>query len=337
MGLRSDFQRIARARETRSGATRVVVLGGGTGMSTALRGLKRERVALTAIVSLADDGGSSGILREQLGIPPVGDLRNCLIALAESESTAGVLLQHRLPAERGATRGHPIGNLLLAAAIAEEGGDLERGLELVHRILHVRGRVIPATTSALRLRGRTRAGVSVFGQAALARTRGIESVSLDVGPVTASVSALDAIREAEVLVLGPGSLYTSVIPHLLVPEIRDALMRRRAPLIWVANVDEQEGETEGMDLDQHMDALVDHGATGLIDLVLASTVTPRSDGQVGVPLQPLFKRPAGRNGVTRPPVQVRPIASRLRPHLHDPVLLAKALLNVQSVIKKGES
>lgn len=310
-----------------------MVLGGGTGMATALRGLKREGVALTAIVSLADDGGSSGILREQLGIPPVGDLRNCLIALADAESTAGALLQHRLPAEHGATRGHPVGNLLLAAAIAEEDGDLERGIERVHRILNVRGRVIPATSEALRLRGRTHGGISILGQAALSRTRGIASVSLEVGVIKATTGALDAIREADLLVLGPGSLYTSLIPHLLVPEIREALARRRAPLIWVANVDEQEGETEGMDLDAHLDALVAHGAANLIDLVLASSIGRRANGDVGIPLQPRFMKSTGDRGVPRPPIEVRAIASRLRPHLHDPVRLAQALVRVRPRLK----
>jgi len=336
VGLRSFIRESLQQRRRGGAGQRVVVLGGGTGMATALRGLKRERVALTAIVSLADDGGSSGILREQLGIPPVGDIRNCLIALADAESTAGALLQHRLPAERGATRGHPVGNLLLAAAIAEEGGDLERGIERVHRILHVRGRVIPATSGALRLRGRTRAGVSVLGQAALARTRGIERVALEAGSIKATEGALDAIRDADLLVDGPGSLYTSVIPHLLVPEIREALAQRRAPLIWVANVDEQEGETEGMDLDAHLDALVEHGAEDIIDLVLASTPAPRESGVAGVPLQPRVARETSRNGAARPPIEVRAIASRLRPHLHDPVLLAKALLASRARLKGGD-
>ena len=334
MGLRSRLWRALQERRLHGGGRRVVVLGGGTGMATALRGLKREGVALTAIVSLADDGGSSGILREQLGIPPVGDLRNCLIALADAESTAGALLQHRLPAEYGATRGHPVGNLLLAAAIAEEEGDLERGIERVHRILHVRGRVIPATSEALRLRGRTRGGISIIGQAALARTRGIASVSLDVGTIKATASALDAIREADLLVLGPGSLYTSLIPHLLVPEIRSALAARRAPLIWVANVDEQEGETEGMNLDAHMDALVAHGGAGLIDLVLAAAISRRGAADPGLQLQPRFTRAASPSAEPRPPILVRSIASKVRPHLHDSLLLAHALLKLKPLLRK---
>lgn len=303
-------------------------------MATALRGLKGTGVNLTAIVSMADDGGSSGILRARLGIPPVGDLRNCLIALADAESTAAALLQHRLPAERGATRGHPVGNLLLAAAIAEEGGDLERGIERVHRILNVRGRVIPATSEALRLRGRTRAGLSVMGQARLARTRGIASVSLESTSVRATRSALTAISQADLLVLGPGSLFTSLIPHLLVPEIRSALAARRAPLIWVANVDEQEGETEGMSLDAHMDALLEHGGAGLIDLVLAAGIARRGAADPGLQLQPRFTRLASLSGEPRPPITVRSIASKVRPHLHDSLLLAHALLKLKPRLRK---
>jgi len=304
-------------------------------MATALRGLKGEGVELTAIVSLADDGGSSGILRARLGIPPVGDLRNCLIALADEESTAGALLAHRLPAERGASRGHPVGNLLLAAAIAEEGGDLERGIERVHRILNVRGRVIPATSEALRLRGRTRAGLSVIGQARLARTRGITAVTLDSTKVQATSSALAAIADADLLVLGPGSIFTSLVPHLLVPEIRAALTARRAPLVWVANVDEQEGETEGMDFDAHLDALDAHGAAGLIDLILAAAVSRRGPGDPGLQLQPRFLQVNSPSGDPRPPIVVRAIASKRRPHLHDSMLLARSLLKLEPSIRKG--
>lgn len=277
-------------RDPLAGARHVVVLGGGTGMSTALRGLKGRGLRITAIVSMADDGGSSGVLRERLGIPPVGDLRNCLIALADAEPTAGALLQHRLPTEAGSTRGHPIGNLLLAAAIAEEGGDLERGVERVHRILQVRGRVVPATASATRLRGRTRSGVIIHGQAALARTRGIAAVELEPANAVAATSAIEAIRTADLLVLGPGSLYTSVIPHLLVPGIRAALSRRRAPLVWVANVDEQEGETEGLDLEAHVEALYAHGGDGLLDAVLAAApLRGRRREQIGISLHPAYR------------------------------------------------
>jgi uncharacterized cofD-like protein len=206
----------------------------------------------------------------------------------------------------------------------------------VHRILNVRGRVIPATSEALRLRGRTRAGLSVIGQARLARTRGIASVSLDSTSVRATRSALTAISQADLLVLGPGSLFTSLIPHLLVPEIRSALAARRAPLIWVANVDEQEGETEGMNLDAHMDALVEHGGAGLIDLVLAAGIARRGAADPGQQLQPRFTRAAGPGGEPRPPILVRSIASKVRPHLHDSLLLAHSLLKLKPLLRKAE-
>lgn len=315
-------RRLARGR-------RVVVLGGGTGLGTALRGLKLETAHLTAIVSMGDDGGSSGVLREQLGIPPVGDLRNCLVALSDAESTAADLLRFRLPAEPGAPRGHAIGNLLLAAAIHQEGGDLERGVARVHRILNVRGEVIPGTTVALELIGTTTEGVSVRGQAQLARTRHIDRMRIAPEGARATPSAVAAIRQADLIVLGPGSLYTSVIPHLLVPEILAALKARRAPLVWVANVDEQEGETEGMDLDAHLAALEAHGASGLIDGILATSVTSRRVGSVGgVPIMPTLHHTSDAEGRTRPPLFVRDIASRRTPHLHEPNLLSRALLRL---------
>ena len=315
-------RRLARGR-------RVVVLGGGTGLGTALRGLKLETAHLTAIVSMGDDGGSSGVLREQLGIPPVGDLRNCLVALSDAESTAADLLRFRLPAEPGAPRGHAIGNLLLAAAIHQEGGDLERGVARVHRILNVRGEVIPATPIALELVGTTADGTTVRGQALLARTRNIERMRIVPESASATPSALRAIAEADLIVLGPGSLYTSVIPHLLVPEILAALQERRAPLVWVANVDEQEGETEGMDLDAHLAALEAHGASGLIDGVLATSATARRVGSSGgVPIAPTLHHTVDAEGRKRPPLYIRDIASRRTPHLHEPNLLSRALLRL---------
>ena len=315
-------RRLARGR-------RVVVLGGGTGLGTALRGLKLETAHLTAIVSMGDDGGSSGVLREQLGIPPVGDLRNCLVALSDAESTAADLLRFRLPAEPGAPRGHAIGNLLLAAAIHQEGGDLERGVARVHRILNVRGEVIPGTTVALELIGTTTDGATVRGQAQLARTRHIDRMRITPEGAPATPSAIVAIQQADLIVLGPGSLYTSVIPHLLVPEILAALQARRAPLVWVANVDEQEGETEGMDLDAHLAALEAHGASGLIDGILANSASSRRAGAVGgVPITPTLHHASDGEGRKRPPLFVRDIASRRTPHLHEPNLLSRALLRL---------
>lgn len=330
----SLIELLEQRRRQRQGL-RVVVLGGGTGLATVLRGLKQQTTSLTAIVSMADDGGSSGVLRDSLGIPPVGDLRNCLIALADAESTAGALLQHRLPAEGGATRGHPIGNLLIAGAIAEEGGSLERGIDRVHRILHVRGRVVPATEVGLQLRGHTREGAVVDGQARLARTRGIARVELLPASPTATQAALEALAHAELIILGPGSLYTSLVPHLLVPGIRRALSERTAPLLWIANVDEQEGETEGMDLRAHLTALEMHGGAGLVDGILATSVNTKSrPTATGTPIAPHLTPRVQGERATDPPIYTRDVVSRLRPHLHDSNLLARAVMSVAPSLRR---
>jgi hypothetical protein len=158
-------------------------------------------------------------------------------------------------------------------------------------------------------------------------------VTLDSTSIKATASALTAISQADLLVLGPGSLFTSLIPHLLVPEIRAALASRRAPLVWVANVDEQEGETEGLDLDAHLDALIEHGGAGLIDLVLAAAISRRGAADPGLQLQPRFVRAASPSGELRPPIIVRSIASKVRPHLHDSLLLAHAVLKLKPTLR----
>lgn len=254
---------------------RIVAIGGGTGLSTLLRGLKEHTSNLTAIVTVADDGGSSGVLREELGIPPVGDIRNCIAALADAEPLMSELLQYRFPAGRdGAAEpglaGHPVGNLLLAAMIALEDGDVEEGVRRLNRILAVRGQVVPASGTPLVLHARRRDGVVIDGQSAIMRTPGIEEVWVTPTAVRAAEDALSAIAEAELIILGPGSLYTSLLPSLLIPEIRDAVLASSAPRLYVCNVATQDGETTGLDLARHVEALVSHTAPGICDLVLAN-------------------------------------------------------------------
>jgi len=213
---------------------RIVAIGGGTGLSTLLRGLKEHTSNLTAVVTVADDGGSSGALREHLGIPPVGDIRNCIAALADAEPLMSELLGYRFPGfergegglvetQPGSLSGHALGNLLLAAMTELEGGDFEEGVRRMNRVLAVRGKVVPASGTPISLVARTRDGITVTGQSTIARTPGIERLWIEPGDVAASTDALDAIAEAEIIVLGPGSLYTSLLPVLLIPEIRRAV------------------------------------------------------------------------------------------------------------------
>jgi uncharacterized cofD-like protein len=253
---------------------RIVAIGGGTGLSTLLRGLKEHTSNLTAIVTVADDGGSSGILRDELGIPPVGDIRNCIVALADAEPLMSEVLQYRFPEAAGGEptglAGHALGNLLIAAMTAVEGGDFEDGIRLMNRILAVRGRVLPVSPTPITLHARLGDGSVVDGQSRVMRTAGIERVWITPGDVRASDDALAAIAEAELIVLGPGSLYTSLLPSLLIPAIRDAVLVATAPRIFVCNVATQKGETTGFDLAAHLEALIAHTSPNMVDVVLAN-------------------------------------------------------------------
>jgi uncharacterized cofD-like protein len=269
---------------------RVVAIGGGTGLSTLLRGLKEVTSNLTAVVTVADDGGSSGVLRTELGIPPVGDIRNCIAALADAEPLMSRLLQYRFPdpddplppdaeldpethgvrPEKGGLTGHAIGNLLIAALTAIEEGDFEEGVRQMNRVLAVRGQVLPVSPIPLTLHAHLADGSEVTGQSRIAQAEGIERVSIEPRDVDASEDALDAIANAELIVLGPGSLYTSLLPSLLVPDVRDAVLASPAVRIYVCNVATQVGETQGYDLAEHVDAMVRHTAPGIVDAVLAN-------------------------------------------------------------------
>ncbi len=259
---------------------RIVAIGGGTGLSTLLRGLKEVTSNLTAVVTVADDGGSSGMLRTSLGIPPVGDIRNCIVALADAEPLMADLLQYRFPAgslalatDDEATpdpRGHAVGNLLLAALTAVENGDFEEGVRRMNRVLAVRGQVVPVTAVPLTLHARVADGEEVVGQSRIARTPAIERVWVTPEDAAACADALRAIGEADAIVIGPGSLYTSILPGLLVPAVRDAVLASPALRIYVCNVATQVGETSGRDLADHVEALLAHTSPGLVDVVLGN-------------------------------------------------------------------
>jgi uncharacterized cofD-like protein len=317
---------------------RIVAIGGGTGLSTLLRGLKEHSSNITAIVTVADDGGSSGALREELGIPPVGDIRNCIAALADAEPLMSELLGYRFPGgrrvdggpmetERGGLGGHPVGNLLLAALTALEGGDFEEGVRRMNRVLAVRGQVVPASATPINLVARTRDGVTVSGQSTIMRTTGIEKVWIEPGDVRGAEDAVTAIAEAEIIVLGPGSLYTSVLPVLLIPAIRDAVAAAPGMRIYACNVAMQPGETEAYDLADHVEALIAHTQPDLVDVVLAN------DGFDGDEPGAEDRWPADAVRLRWPPtLETVPhlvtdaVASTDDPHHHDPERLAAAVL-----------
>ncbi len=316
---------------------RIVAIGGGTGLSTLLRGLKQHTANLTAVVSVADDGGSTGRLREQLGIPAVGDIRNCLVALAETEPAMGELLQYRFGTDEGSLSGHAVGNLLITAMNAIDGGDFEAAVRQMNRVLAVRGSVVPASGTALTLHARLRDGVEVSGQSRIMRLSGIERVWLEPGDVRAGRDALRAIAEADLVVIGPGSLYTSILATVLVPELRAALATSAALRLYVANVATQAGETEGYDLADHVEALASHGVGDLLDVVLANSrlVGDAPDGELGRPVR-LRWPPMG--ATRRPRLVLDDVVDPANPHHHDPELLAAAILRAfgrEAGIRRG--
>jgi uncharacterized cofD-like protein len=313
---------------------RIVAIGGGTGLSTLLRGLKEHTSNLTAVVAVADDGGSSGALREELGIPPVGDIRRCIAALADAEPLMSELLQYRFPGSTsdatpesgGALGGHAVGNLLIAAMTAVEGGDFEEGLRRMNRVLAVRGQVVPATATPLTLHAELADGTVVDGQSAIARIPAIARAWVTPTDVRASEDALAAIADAELIVLGPGSLYTSLLPSLLLPEIRDGVASASALRVFVCNVATQAGETTGFDLADHVEALVAHAGPDVVDAVLGNNQFSARVPE-GYPAEAVRLRwpPA----IAMPPrLALEDVVDPANGHHHDPARLAAALVRL---------
>ena len=272
----------------------VVVVGGGHGCSRSLRALRRLEVDRTAVVTVADDGGSSGRLRRDHDVVALGDLRMALLALAGDAAPPGegsgeaaheraapdtgtivALAGRRF--ERGELAGHSLGNLLLLGLIEEFEGDLVAALDAFARLVGAVGRVLPATTVPVTLAAETASG-PVAGQVAVATATRIHSVRLDPDDAPAAPGVLDALDAADLVLLGPGSLYTSILPNLLVGGVADALRHTSARVVLVGNLREQPGETEGMDLADHVEALLQHVPGLRLDVLLAHERSGREEG-----------------------------------------------------------
>ena len=232
----------------------IVAIGGGTGLSTLLSGLKRYSNNLTAIVTVADDGGSSGVLRRELGVQPPGDIRNCLAALATEEPLLTRLFQYRFRAGTG-LEGHSFGNLFLSALTAITGS-LEGAITASSRVLAVQGTVVPATNADVKLWAELADGRRIEGESQIGHaTSPIVRVGCIPERPPALPKALEAIANADLIVLGPGSLYTSLLPNLLVPELVQAISRSKAPRLYICNLMTQPGETDGLDVEGHLRAI----------------------------------------------------------------------------------
>jgi uncharacterized cofD-like protein len=258
---------------------KIVVIGGGTGLSTLLRGLKVYSANITAIVTVADDGGSSGRLRREFGVLPPGDIRNCLAAMADEEKLLTELFQYRFSVGDGLT-GHSFGNLFLTA-LSEITGDLERAVAASSKVLAIRGQVLPATLSDVRLWAELDDGTRIEGESCIGEAKGrIAKIGCLPANPPALPGAIKAIQEADYIIMGPGSLYTSVIPNLLVPQIADAIALTNVPCIYVCNIMTQPGETTGYSVADHIRAIDSACGRALFDAVLVHKKSPSASALI---------------------------------------------------------
>ncbi|MCZ8191534.1 MAG: YvcK family protein [Microcystis sp. LE19-338.1B] len=252
---------------------KIVSIGGGTGLSTLLRGLKQYSSNITAIVTVADDGGSSGRLRREMGILPPGDIRNCIAALADEEKLLTELFQYRFHAGDGLS-GHSFGNLFISA-MTEITGDLEQAIDASAKVLAIRGKVLPATLTDVSLWAKLADGRIIEGESKITEAMGqIRQIGCHPADPVALPAALAAIKEADYIIIGPGSLYTSIIPNLLVPAIRQALAEVTVPRVYVCNIMTQPGETDNYSVADHLRAIEGVCEERVFDAVLAQRTAP---------------------------------------------------------------
>lgn len=252
---------------------KIVVIGGGTGLSILLRGLKKYLYNITAIVTVADDGGGSGVLREDLGMLPPGDIRSCLLALANTEPAMEKLLQFRFL--EGQLKGQSLGNLFIAA-MSSIYGSFEIAIKEISNVLSITGQVLPMTLESVQLCAELENGTIIEGESIIpaeSQKNGSKIKKVFINP---SISypledAINAIEEADIIVLGPGSLYTSIIPNLLVNEMVDKIYNAKALKVYICNVMTQPGETDGYGVLEHVQGIINHSRKGFLDYVIANT------------------------------------------------------------------
>jgi uncharacterized cofD-like protein len=307
---------------------KIVAIGGGTGLSTLLRGLKRKTTNLTAVVTVSDDGGSSGRLQKELGVLPPGDVRNCLVALADDEAMVTDLFRYRFHEGEGLT-GHSFGNLFLAAMTGITG-NFDHAIKESSRVLNIKGRVLPSTLGVVRLCARLEDGTVVEGETTISQSKSrIKQVFFDPPYAAPLAEVMAAIRDADAIVLGPGSLFTSILPNFLVDRIAREVAASRALKIYVCNVMTQPGETDGMTAADHVRALLDNAGTNVCDYVVVNDKPPSKlleayaeEGQVPVEpdieaIKALGLRPIVENVISE--------TSTVR---HDPERLAQVVIGI---------
>ncbi len=305
----------------------VVAIGGGTGLSTLLRGLKRHDIAITAIVTVADDGGSTGRIRNEFDIPAPGDIRNCLVALADDESLVSRLFRYRFEAEHSELNGHAFGNLFITA-LSQVTGSFEQAVIESANVLNIRGRVLPSTVDNVTLSAELIDGSVLRGESKIGHKQApIKRVFLEPDRPSAYPPAFAAILNADLIVLGPGSLYTSVLPNLLVDDIAQAIRWSRARIAYVCNVATQTGETDHFSAADHVRVIVDQLGPNLLDVVLVNNNRASADA-IGpeLSIDPVLANGTREFDGIR--VIARDVVSDRNPLRHDPDKLAAALLEI---------
>lgn len=251
---------------------KVVAIGGGTGLSTMLRGIKKYTPYITAIVTVADNGGGSGILREEMNIIPPGDIRNCIVALANTEPVMEQLLQYRF--KEGSLKGQNFGNLFLAA-LADVSGNFEKAVQVISNVLAITGKVLPVTLEDIQLYATFENDVCIKGETQIVEYSKlnhvmIRDIRLEPEYPEPAEEVIGAIEDADMILLGPGSLYTSIIPNLLIKKVSDAIARSKAQKIYIANMMSQPGETTGFTVEDHIEELEKFIGKGTLDKVIVN-------------------------------------------------------------------
>ena len=256
-------------QDNKNSKYKIVAIGGGTGLSTLLRGLKAYDVDITAVVTVSDDGGSSGKLRKELGVLPPGDIRNCLVALAEEENLITKLFQYRFP-RKGGLSNHSFGNLFLTALTSISGG-FDKAILNASDVLAIKGKVLPVSLDNVKLKATLVDGEKIVGESKISKSKSaIKTVEIEPKNAKVSQSVIDSISNADCIILGPGSLYTSVIVNLLFDGVIPAIKKSRAIKIYVSNIMTQVGETSNFTLSNHIDAIIQHSYPEILNAVFVN-------------------------------------------------------------------
>lgn len=329
-GVGGDLDtRVARVARLNRGP-RIVTIGGGTGLPNLLAGLKGYTSHLTAVVTVADDGGSSGRLRQDLKMLPPGDLRNCLLALAETEPLMQKLFQHRFSGQ-GGLEGHSFGNLFIAA-MTEVTGDFGEAIRASSKVLAIQGNVLPVTLNSVSLVAELEDGRTLTGESSITAAQGrIRRLTLEPADIAPNPEVLEAIAQADAIVLGPGSLYTSILPNLLVPGVAQAVSRSSALKAYVCNVMTQPGESDGLSVAGHLRALREQTGKSLVDYVIANTEAPSAAvakryAEKGQRLVEVDKEAIAKTGTRL--IKARLLETREGYVRHHPARLARAVLRL---------